>query len=116
MYCHCSDCRRLSGAPVAAFAAFARDDLHFDPPLADPHFEKPGVSRWSCSQCHAQLAATYDYLPGQIYVPIGLFDQMDLLQPSAHAHVNSTVSWLHIEDDLPRIDASSRDLLNEAAS
>ena len=24
-YCHCTDCRRITGAPVAAFAAFAEN-------------------------------------------------------------------------------------------
>ena len=26
-YCHCQDCRRATGAPVAAFAAFEVEDL-----------------------------------------------------------------------------------------
>ncbi|MEM6423293.1 MAG: GFA family protein, partial [Pseudomonadota bacterium] len=30
-YCHCADCRRWTGAPVAAFAAFAADTVRLTP-------------------------------------------------------------------------------------
>lgn len=115
VYCHCSSCRRLSGAPVAAFAAFTEKAMAFNPPLGEPSFQKPGVTRWSCPTCSAQLAATYDYLPDQIYVPIGLFDQADTLEPQVHAHAENQLPWLHLTDDLPRKAASSRDVLNAAA-
>jgi len=30
-YCHCKDCRRVTGAPVAAFAAFDVSAISFSP-------------------------------------------------------------------------------------
>ncbi|ABD53781.1 GFA family protein [Jannaschia sp. CCS1] len=113
-YCHCSDCRRLSGAPVAAFAAFARDQVN----LADFGPAKsvtPGVNRWFCTECGTQLAATYDYLPDQVYVPIGLLDQAADLPAEGHGHTDSALPWLHIEDDLPRDATSARDRLQETS-
>ncbi|GAB5448681.1 MAG: GFA family protein [Gymnodinialimonas sp.] len=113
-YCHCSDCRRLSGAPVAAFAAFSIADPTFDPPLGAPNFRRAGVARWSCRTCGTQLAATYAYLPDQVYVPLGLLDQADTLAPEGHGHTDSALPWLHIEDDLPRDGASARARLQDA--
>lgn len=111
-YCHCNDCRRLSGAPVAAFAAFAEDVLDFRPDRGRFHSSSPAVERWSCPSCGTQLAALYDYLPGQIYVPIGLFDQAADLVPSHHSHADSALPWFHLNDELGRSGASGRDVLN----
>lgn len=112
-YCHCSSCRRLTGAPVAAFSAFTAGDLDISPA---PHHAAPvtnGVDRWFCADCGTSLAATYDYLPDQIYVPLGLLDQADALAPTHHSHAGSALPWLHINDDMPRSDGSGRDALNE---
>ncbi len=110
-YCHCSDCRRVSGAPVAAFAAFAPGEAVFDPPLGPPVSVNPGVERWFCHDCGTPLAATFDYLPDQVYVPVGLLDQAAELPPSIHSHASSGLPWLHIDDDAERLDGSSRERL-----
>lgn len=110
-YCHCSDCRRWTGAPVAAFAAFAAGDLEADPPLGPARFEKPGIGRWFCERCGSPLAAIFDYLPGQVYVPLGLLDQAAELSPRLHCHSDARLPWLHIADDLDRAAGSGRDVL-----
>lgn len=114
-YCHCSDCRRLSGAPVAAFAAFAPHQVHFTPSKGPRKSVTKGVDRWFCLGCGTQLAATYDYLPDQVYVPLGIIDQADTLPPEGHAHADSALPWLHIQDDAPRDAASARDRLQNKA-
>lgn len=108
-YCHCSDCRRVTGAPVAAFAAFEEAAILFSPDegqRAPP--AHPGASRTFCPSCGSPLAGRYDYLPGQVYVALGLLDQANDLAPQLHAHADERLTWLHIEDDLPRTAASSR--------
>lgn len=111
-YCHCSDCRRLSGAPVAAFAAFTHSAVSFEPSLGDPVSHTPGVKRWFCTSCGSPLAAQYDYLPDQTYVPLGLIDQAGDLPPALHSHTGSQLAWLHIQDDLDRHVGSGRAALN----
>ncbi|MEO0401072.1 MAG: GFA family protein [Pseudomonadota bacterium] len=110
-YCHCTDCRRWTGAPVAAFAAFLRSDLVAAPALAPPLEHAPGVERWTCPKCGSPLAARFDYLPDQVYVPLGIIDQADRLAPVLHSHADSALPWLHIDDDTPRAPASARDVL-----
>lgn len=110
-YCHCSDCRRSSGAPVAAFAGFAVDDLSVEPTLTKWASAAPGAKRWFCPNCGSPIAAEYDYLPGQIYVSLGLLDQAEALEPQGHAHAEEAIGWLHIEDDLPRQTGSARETL-----
>ena len=114
-YCHCSDCRRLTGAAVPAFAAFAEEQLTFTPSKGPRSSATEGVSRWFCRDCGTPLAATFDYLPGQVYVPLGILDQIATLAPESHCHSDSAPAWLHIADDLPRDSASGRDRLQDRA-
>jgi hypothetical protein len=113
-YCHCNDCRRWTGAPVAAFAAFSPSDMTASPPLGSGTSHAPGVQRWNCQQCGSPLAARFDYLPAQVYVPLGVIDQADELPPQVHCHVDSAYPWLHITDDLDRFGASGRNRLNNS--
>ncbi|WP_415921446.1 GFA family protein [Tateyamaria sp. SN6-1] len=115
-YCHCSDCRRWTGAPVAAFAAFDRAALAAAPPLGHPVSHAPGVERWNCTACGSPLAATFDYLPTQVYVPVGILDQIDAAVPEIHCHAGSAPPWLHLADGLPRDSGSARATLNDAAT
>ena len=111
-YCHCKDCKRASGAPIAAFAGFAVKDVSFEPPLSTYASVAKDVKRWFCPDCGSPVAAIYDYLPGQIYVGLGLLDQADRLEPQGHAHADSILPWLHLKDSLPRSKDSARDRLS----
>ena len=111
-YCHCADCRRWTGSPVSAFAAFGVADVVATPDFGKRISVNPGVERWFCPDCGAPIAAKYDYLPGQIYVSVGLFDDPSQLPPQMHAHAEQAVTWLHLEDGLPRSTGSARAALN----
>lgn len=112
-YCHCGDCRRWTGGPVGAFAAFRENDLMATPDQGAGVSHTPGVSRWNCADCGSPLMARFDYLPGQVYVPLGVLDQAEDLPPQLHCHTGSCYSWLRIEDGLDRAERSGRDQLNE---
>lgn len=112
-YCHCEDCRRVTGAPVAAFACFPADAVKVEP---DPGRRSavPGVHRRFCTDCGSPLTAEFEYLPGQVYVPVGVMDDASALAPELHAHADRCLSWLHIADDLPRSNGSARTELSSA--
>lgn len=114
-YCHCIDCRRITGAPVAAFAAFGENAVQASPAWPVSKSFTPGVSRWFCPDCGSPLAAAFDYLPGQLYVPLGLIDQAAKLPPELHAHEGCHLPWLQIADDILRIDGTSRTSLRVVA-
>lgn len=90
--------------------------MDFSPSKGPRHSVTPGVNRWFCQSCGTQLAATYDYLPDQVYLPLGLLDQADTLVPEGHGHTDSALPWLHIDDDLPRDAASARDRLRDGTN
>lgn len=110
-YCHCGDCRRVTGAPVAAFAAFNEADVYFEPNEGKSVSVNPGVRRSFCESCGTPLTGRYDYLPGTVYIAIGLIDQADQFSPQTHAHDANRLPWLTIEDNCQRFLASARSKL-----
>ncbi len=111
-YCHCSDCRRVTGAPVAAFAAFDEADVLFRPDSGKRVEINPGVIRTFCANCGTPLTGRYDYLPGAVYIPVGVLDQASEYAPNLHSHESNRLSWMNIVDDCKRCPGSARDKLN----
>ena len=107
-YCHCSDCRRVTASPLPAFAAFPEGAVAVTPDITPVSPLVPGVLRQFCPACGSQLTARFDYLPDQVYVPLGILDQADDLAPRLHCHAASALPWLHLDDGLPRADDSGR--------
>ena len=114
-YCHCIDCRRWTNAPVAAFAAFEERAVTFTPNEGRKITANPGVTRTFCATCGTPLTGRYDYLPGQIYIGVSIFDQSSNLAPEIHTHESERLTWLHIDDDLERVSASGRSMINKAS-
>ena len=113
-YCHCDDCKRATGAPVAAFAAFDDAVITFAPDEGQAISRVAGVTRSFCRSCGSPLSGRYDYLPDTVYVPVGLFDNADAYPPEMHAHQNNQLMWLCLSDDLPKHQGSARGQLNES--
>ncbi len=112
-YCHCLDCKRWTGAPLTAFAAFSTVTLSQDIP------EKTyasGVQRRNCPECGSPLTARFDYLPDQTYVPMGVLDQAADYPPDMHCFGGRQLPWLHLNDDLPRESGTGQDRLKTATS
>lgn len=114
-YCHCTDCRRWTGAPVAAFAAFKEQDFMILPNEGRRIEASSGVSRTFCTECGSPLTGRYDYLPNKVYISLSLFDQADDLVPSMHSHEANRLRWLHIKDDIERMPSSARSTLNSGS-
>ena len=90
--------------------------MDYDPDPGAPVSHFKGVERWFCETCGSPLGARYDYLPGQVYVPLGLIDQAAELPPSLHSHSSSALPWLCIKDHLARQEHSARDALHRAGT
>ena len=115
-YCHCDDCRRATGGPVGAFAAFDEDAVKFTPDEGHKINAKPGATRTFCASCGSSLTGRYDYLPGQVYISVGVIDQAGEYAPQIHCHDSERLSWLHIDDDLERTSSSGRTKLNATST
>ncbi len=100
-WCHCRDCRRQTGAPAVVWAGFASDAVSFEG-TPQRRQSSPHIIRSFCSACGTPMSYEDDRLPGEIYLPAGIFDEADRLVPERHHYVSSKLFWLHLEDGLDR--------------
>jgi hypothetical protein len=102
-YCHCSDCRRASGAPVAAFVGFRTEDVTFEGETGSTYGKAP-VSRSFCAICGAPIAYRDERLPDRIFFMLGAMDAPENYPPRVHGYVHEQLPFFHIDDGLPRME------------
>lgn len=100
-YCHCSDCRRASGAPVSAWVGFAMNQVSISgETLRD--YENGPVTRSFCGVCGSPIAYVDERLAGHIYFTLGSFDMPAYFKPDHHSHVREQLPYVHMPDGLTR--------------
>jgi len=97
-YCHCTSCRRATGAPVSAYAGFAR--RHFAYVAGKPRRfrSSPGVVRSFCADCGTPLTYEGERWPDEIHIHLGTLDRPARLVPEHHAFREERLPWLPLGD------------------
>lgn len=99
-YCHCANCRKYSGAPVAAFTLWKSDQVKVAKGAASlGKFKSSDISdRWYCPKCGAHLVVDHpDLKLTDVRTPLaGL-----TFKPTVHLNYEETV--LRIKDGLPKL-------------
>jgi hypothetical protein len=106
-FCHCTICRRLSGAPHMAIALAPVAQVVIDGKTIEQITSK-NVLRYRCAHCHSPVAAV---MAGRTAaLPLGIFDfpggAPDSWRPQHHMYYDSRVLDAH--DDLPKYAGSTR--------
>ena len=101
-HCHCSMCRRASGGPFLTFARFAAKDFTFTEGQPALFRSSESAVRGFCGACGCQITFQYDDRPDRIDVTVGSLDRPDAVTPMRHIWIESQISWLHMDDGLPR--------------
>lgn len=103
--CHCNDCRKSSGAPMVAWAAFT--DAQFKLVKGEPvTFNSSGSAMRSfCPKCGSGLYyRNAEFLPGIVDIQSATLDDPDALPPSAHIQVAERLGWMESAHSLPLFD------------
>jgi hypothetical protein len=103
-YCHCRMCQRASGAPVIAFANVPAADFAVTAGAPRVYDSSPGVVRGFCPDCGAQLYCAAADGGGHVAVNIGCLDDPEApaTRPRLHMFAGQQLSWLGLQDALPR--------------
>jgi hypothetical protein len=104
--CHCSDCRRASGAPFLAFVGFDRDDVRFEGGECCCYGEAP-VSRSFCGLCGAPIAYRDQRLADRIFFVLGAMDEPGRYAPQEQSFVGEKLPFACLMVDLPGHEATS---------
>ena len=99
--CHCTICRRTTGAPHVAWFSVARAGFRLRGEPARFR-SSPRAVRSFCPRCGAQLLFERDDLPNELDVTTGSLDEPDRIPPKDHIHWDSAPAWGRVDDGLPR--------------
>jgi hypothetical protein len=102
LHCHCEDCRRHTGAPIATFVMVERAKLRFTKAAPNEFISSPGVRRSFCGRCGTPIAYASDRRPDIVDLFAGTLDDPSAVKPSCHVQVDAQVPWLEVLDELPR--------------
>src|SRR4030095_7985773 len=106
--CHCSRCRKASGAAFAAGLGVRGEDFRLTSgaeliePYDAPIIERPPAYRvFFCRRCGSPVPNPQ---PGAacFEIPAGLLDGDPQLRPDTHIFVELKAPWYPISDDLPQ--------------
>lgn len=102
--CHCTDCRRASGAPAVAWAMAPADQVKITGPTVTYASSEHG-RRMFCGRCGTSLFYTSDVVfPGMIDVQSATLDDPDSIPLQAQIQTAERIGWMQRLDDLPAFD------------
>ncbi|MCP4300458.1 MAG: GFA family protein [Gammaproteobacteria bacterium] len=100
-FCYCESCQRAAGAPVVAWATYARDTFVVRQGTMHWHSSSPGVTRGICNNCGSSITYENEKRPGEIDISVNCLDDPGAPTPRAHIWTEDKQPWLLIGDDLP---------------
>ena len=100
-YCHCSLCRRASGAPVVAWAGFPDSAFAFIAGEAAFYDSSPQAARRFCSRCGTALTFRL-HAESNVDITLASLDDPETLRPAHHVFAGNKLDWVRIGDDLPQ--------------
>ena len=99
--CHCSICRRTSGAPLVAWFSVRPGDFRFTQGNPVAFQSTPRAVRRFCGGCGTQLTFESRDTPGDVDITTASLDQPNPVPPKDHTRTSSRLSWLELADGLP---------------
>ena len=104
LHCHCTQCRKASGASFTTNASVAADDFQFveGESLVGQFESSPGQFRCFCTRCGSPLIKRIEAKPDEVRLRLGTLDADPGTRPAAHIFVGFKAPWTSITDDLPQ--------------
>jgi len=99
--CHCSICRRTTGAPFVAWFSVPRSGFRWVQGLPGRFQSSPKAVRSFCPRCGTQLTFEHDEAPHEIDVTTCSLDDPERLPPQDHTRTSSRLGWIVTADGLP---------------
>lgn len=99
--CHCSICRRASGAPVVAWATFPTKQIEWL--TGEPRRFKSSAKaeRSFCGACGTALTFTFVKSPDRTDVTLASLDRPETIAPRDHIFTSTRIPWMRFADGLP---------------
>jgi hypothetical protein len=105
--CHCSMCRKHSGAPILAFVHFAAASFAWIKAEPSWYRSSPYAERGFCPSCGSTVGMREEVLSDRVQICVGSLDTPDEAVINDHVWVSQRISWFDVDDELPRFPRSS---------
>jgi len=100
-YCHCSICRRTSGAPLVAWFTVPASEFRFVSGSPASFKSSGHGTRTFCPQCGTPLTFLSSRQPAKMDVTTCSLKHPEDLPPKDHTRASSRLPWVRLADDLP---------------
>ena len=99
--CHCSICRRTSGAPFVAWFTVPVADFRFISGAPAGFRSSDHGTRTFCPRCGTPLTFQSGRFPHEIDVTTCSLEDPERLPPKDHTRASAKLSWVKLGDSLP---------------
>lgn len=99
--CHCSICRRASGAPFVAWFTTTSSGFEFTSGAPAEFDSSESGTRTFCRRCGTPLTFRSSELLAEVDVTTGSLDEPELIPPKDHTRVSSRLSWVESDGSRP---------------
>ncbi len=100
--CHCTDCRRHSGAPMVGWAMYPEAAVTLTKGTPRVYTSSPQGRRHFCADCGTGLFyVNGEILPSLIDVQSATLDDPDLVPAQVHIQVAERLKWMERVSELP---------------
>jgi len=100
-FCHCSICRRTSGAPVVAWFSVKRAGLRWIAGTPTTFASSAVGLRRFCPRCGTHLTFEHRDFPDEVDITTGSLDDPEAVPPVDHTRTSSRLGWVRLCDELP---------------
>jgi len=108
-YCHCSLCRRSTGAPVLAWASFPVAVFAYTKGSPAIYESSARGHREFCKLCGTQICYRETDAATTVDLNVGCMDDPSAFAPQYHIYTKDRIGWFDTADDLPRYAESEPD-------
>jgi len=113
--CHCSMCRKHSGAPILAFVHFPMDSFRWLKGEPARYQSSRFAQRGFCSSCGSTITMHEEVLEDRMQVTLGSLDDPGAVEVDDHVWTQEKISWFEVDDKLPRFRQSSTTVPSKAS-
>jgi hypothetical protein len=99
--CHCSICRRTTGAPFIAWFSLPRSQFRLTKGNPTRFRSTAKGVRSFCADCGTQITFEHDGFAQEIDVTTCSLDDPNAVAPRDHIWTSSRLGWVRLADGLP---------------
>ena len=95
LMCHCTDCQKSTGSPVASIIIVPEDDFSVNGSTSSYECEAK-VTRSFCIICGSQIFSRIESAPGVVAIKTGVLDEQPNIKPNLVCWTKSKPNWFEI--------------------